>query len=159
MSTRRRLGPVFHVLGTACGLLAIAVSTPAQEPARTYAITGARVTTVSGPVLENATIVIANGRILSVGGTAPVPAGAEVIDGKGLDVAPGFFVGTLAVALGLFLLLRLLGRLLIENWMGKTRRGATGAHIGVALFLVAVGIAYLQQTAWVVRLFGWMKGL
>jgi imidazolonepropionase-like amidohydrolase len=47
--------------------------------------------TVSGPVLDNATVVIADGKILSVGATAIVPAGAEIIDGAGLQVSPGFF--------------------------------------------------------------------
>lgn len=69
---------------------------PAQAPAAataptTWAIKGARVVTVSGPPLEDATVVIADGRILSVGATALVPAGAEVIDGTGLEVSPGFF--------------------------------------------------------------------
>lgn len=63
----------------------------AQNATRSWAITGARIHTVSGPVLENATVVIADGKILSVGTSAPVPAGAEVIDGAGLEVAPGFF--------------------------------------------------------------------
>ena len=91
MSPRQMVGTMMCIAGTACTWLALGATTPAQEPARTYAITGARVSTVSGPVLENATVVIANGRILSVSATAPVPAGAEVIDGKGLDVSPGFF--------------------------------------------------------------------
>ena len=39
----------------------------------------------------------------------------------------------------------------------STRRGATGAHIAVrAIFLYAVGITYLQQTAWVMRFYGWL---
>lgn len=73
-------------------------SQDAQAPApneattpRTWAIKGARVWTVSGPALENATVVITDGKILSVGPTAIVPAGAEVIDGSGLEVSPGFF--------------------------------------------------------------------
>ena len=91
MSPRQMVGPMMCIAGTACTWLALGAATPAQEATRTYAITGARVSTVSGPVLENATVVIANGRILSVSATAPVPAGAEVIDGTGLDVSPGFF--------------------------------------------------------------------
>lgn len=70
-------------------LLAGSPSTLAQT--KTYAITGARINTVSGAVIESGTVVIADGKILSVGPTAPVPAGAEVIDGTGLEVSPGFF--------------------------------------------------------------------
>ena len=50
---------------------------------------------------------------------------------QGIYVAPAVFVGTLLVAVGLFIVLRLLGRLVIENWMHRERRGAIGAHIGV----------------------------
>src|SRR5690606_9376871 len=51
----------------------------------------ARIVTVSGTVIERGTVVIQDGRILSVGASAPVPAGAQVIDGQGLHVYPGFF--------------------------------------------------------------------
>jgi imidazolonepropionase-like amidohydrolase len=91
MNRRQMVGTSMYTAGAVCALLASGARVPAQEPSRTYAITGARVSTVSGPVLENATVVIGNGRILSVGATAPVPAGAEIIDGTGLDVSPGFF--------------------------------------------------------------------
>jgi imidazolonepropionase-like amidohydrolase len=55
----------------------------------TFAIIGARIVTVSGPVIENGTIVIKDGKITAVGVGAAVPAGAEKIDGKGLIVYPG----------------------------------------------------------------------
>ncbi|MGD9562396.1 MAG: amidohydrolase family protein [Pyrinomonadaceae bacterium] len=55
----------------------------------TFAIVGARVVTVSGGVIENGTVVIADGKIAAVGAGAAVPAGAERIDGKGLSVFPG----------------------------------------------------------------------
>ena len=57
--------------------------------AGTFAITNARIVTVSGAVIENGTIVIANGRIAAVGVDAAIPSGAERIDGKGLSVFPG----------------------------------------------------------------------
>jgi imidazolonepropionase-like amidohydrolase len=57
--------------------------------AGTFAITNARIVTVSGAVIENGTIVIQNGRIAAVGANASVPGGAESIDGKGLSVYPG----------------------------------------------------------------------
>ncbi|HRJ97871.1 MAG TPA: hypothetical protein PLL78_14425, partial [Fimbriimonadaceae bacterium] len=54
------------------------------------AIVGARIEIGDGRVLEKGTIVLRDGLIDDVGETAPVPAGAEVIDGKGLVVYPGF---------------------------------------------------------------------
>ena len=58
------------------------------EP-RYFAITNARIVPVSGPVLENGTVVIANGLIQAVGASVAIPAEAWVIDGKGLTVYPG----------------------------------------------------------------------
>lgn len=55
----------------------------------TYAIRNARIVTVSGATIENGTIVIENGKIIALGATANIPAGAESIDGKGLSVYPG----------------------------------------------------------------------
>ena len=55
----------------------------------TYAITNARIVTVSGPVIERGTVVIRDGLIVAVGANAAVPADARVIDGSGLTVYPG----------------------------------------------------------------------
>src|SRR5829696_6002934 len=55
----------------------------------TFAITGAKIVTVSGAVIENGTVVIQDGKITAVGATASIPSGAERIDGKGLSVYPG----------------------------------------------------------------------
>ncbi|MDT4953418.1 MAG: hypothetical protein QOJ02_1556 [Acidobacteriota bacterium] len=55
----------------------------------TYAITGARIFPVSGPVIERGTIVIRNGLIAAVGASVTAPADARVIDGAGLTVYPG----------------------------------------------------------------------
>src|SRR5919107_3682253 len=60
-----------------------------DTPAPTYAIRGARVVTVSGADIENATVVISNGRIAAVGANVTAPAGAQEIDGRGLTVYPG----------------------------------------------------------------------
>jgi imidazolonepropionase-like amidohydrolase len=57
--------------------------------AGTFAITNARVVTVSGAVIENGTVVIQDGKIIAVGAAPTIPAGAERIDGKGLSVYPG----------------------------------------------------------------------
>jgi imidazolonepropionase-like amidohydrolase len=61
----------------------------AQGPVDTYAIRNVRIVTVTGPVIESGTVVIANGKIAAVGANASVPSGAKIIDGKGLSVYPG----------------------------------------------------------------------
>src|SRR5215207_4383204 len=60
-----------------------------NTPLPTYVIRGARVVTVSGADIENATVVISGGRISAVGAGAGAPAGAQLIDGAGLTVYPG----------------------------------------------------------------------
>ena len=57
--------------------------------AGTFAITNVRIVTVSGPVIENGTVVIRDGKIAAAGAGAAVPGGAERIDGKGLSIYPG----------------------------------------------------------------------
>jgi imidazolonepropionase-like amidohydrolase len=57
--------------------------------AQTIAITGATVYPVSGPKLENATVLIRDGRIAAVGTNVVVPAGATRIDAAGKWVTPG----------------------------------------------------------------------
>jgi imidazolonepropionase-like amidohydrolase len=54
-----------------------------------YAITNARIITVSGPAIDRGTVVVRNGVITGVGAAVPVPADARVIDGNGLTVYPG----------------------------------------------------------------------
>jgi imidazolonepropionase-like amidohydrolase len=60
-----------------------------NTPLPTYVIRGARVVTVSGADIENATVVISDGRISAVGANAPAPAGAQTIDASGLWLYPG----------------------------------------------------------------------
>jgi len=64
-----------------------------------YAITNARVVTVSGPVIERGTVVVRDGLIAAVGPNVQPPADARVIDGAGLTVYPGLIdaSSTLAV--------------------------------------------------------------
>ncbi|HUO86381.1 MAG TPA: amidohydrolase family protein, partial [Thermoanaerobaculia bacterium] len=68
---------------------------PAPRPvlhSETVAITGATVHTLGADgTLEDATVVIADGRIVAVGRDVAVPSGARVIDGRGKGVTPGFF--------------------------------------------------------------------
>jgi len=58
--------------------------------AQTVAITGGKVYPVSGPPIENGTVVITDGRITAVGANVAVPAGAQRIDATGKIVTPGF---------------------------------------------------------------------
>ena len=53
------------------------------------AIVGARVYPVSGPMLENATVVMRDGKVAAVGVNIPVPADAQRVDGTGKWVTPG----------------------------------------------------------------------
>ncbi|HSW28068.1 MAG TPA: amidohydrolase family protein [Longimicrobiales bacterium] len=57
---------------------------------RNYAITGARIVTVSGPTLDRGTVVVQDGVITAVGADVAVPGGIWVIDGTGKTVYPGF---------------------------------------------------------------------
>ena len=68
----------------ATGLLAAAAD------AQSYAITNARIVTVSGAAIEKGTVVVRDGLIAAVGADAKVPADAQVFDGTGMTVYPGF---------------------------------------------------------------------
>ena len=61
------------------------------EPATTYAITHAKIFTLAGSPIDDGVLVIKDGKIAAVGTDVDVPAGAQVIDGKGLQVYPGLF--------------------------------------------------------------------
>jgi hypothetical protein len=66
------------------------------------------------------------------------------------------FVVTLAVAIGVFCLARIVGHLVLVRWLGRTRRSARGSHLVTALFLAGVGIADLQQVPWVMDAVHWV---
>jgi imidazolonepropionase-like amidohydrolase len=53
------------------------------------AITHTRILTVSNGVLEDGTVLVENGKIAAVGANVRLPAGTEVIDGRGKVVMPG----------------------------------------------------------------------
>ncbi len=63
--------------------------TAGSAGAQTIAITGGKVFPVSGPAIENGTVVIRDGKIAAVGSGIAVPAGARVIDATGKWVTPG----------------------------------------------------------------------
>ncbi|HEX8557217.1 MAG TPA: amidohydrolase family protein, partial [Pyrinomonadaceae bacterium] len=71
---------------------------PAGGGVDVYAITNARVVTVSGPVIERGTVVIRGGLIAAVGANLPAPPDARTIDGAGLTVYPGLFDASTTLA-------------------------------------------------------------
>lgn len=73
------------------GLLAIGlVAATSADPPASLAITGARLVTVSGSVIEKGNLIVRDSLIESLGADAKVPADAKVIEGAGLTVCPGF---------------------------------------------------------------------
>jgi imidazolonepropionase-like amidohydrolase len=72
-------------------LVALTIGVAPVAKAQTIAIQGGTVYPVSGPQIENATVLIKDGRILQVGTSVTVPADATVIDAKGKWVTPGLF--------------------------------------------------------------------
>src|SRR5262245_27212008 len=75
----------------ATALVALTIGIAPVAKAQTIAIQGGTVYPVSGPKIENATVVIKDGRILQVGTGVTVPSDATVIDAKGKWVTPGLF--------------------------------------------------------------------
>ena len=57
--------------------------------AQTIAITGGKVYPVSGPPIENGTVLIRDGKIVAVGSNVTVPQGAQRVDASGKWVTPG----------------------------------------------------------------------
>lgn len=74
-------------------LTAVALAAPlcAQE---TVAITGGTVYPVSGPRIENATIVMTNGIITAIGTSVAIPANARRIDATGKWITPGLIASS-----------------------------------------------------------------
>lgn len=54
-----------------------------------------------------------------------------------------------AVALGLFAVLRLAGSVFLERMLGRSRRSATLSHLVVGAMLVVAGVSLLRQVPWV----------
>ena len=84
MKLSRRLGSL--LLASILALPALAQPAPGV-----YAIQGAKVYTLAGPPIEGGTVIIRNGKISAVGAHLEIPADAQVIDAKGLEVYPGLF--------------------------------------------------------------------
>ena len=82
----------------AIGLLGLAAASGAQ--AQSLAIVHAKAWIGTGNVaVDDATIVVRNGKVVSVGSGAAAPAGMEVIDAGGKVVTPGLFSGATQIGL------------------------------------------------------------
>ncbi|GAC1516746.1 MAG: amidohydrolase family protein [Gemmatimonadaceae bacterium] len=84
---------------TAALLLALSLA-PESMRAQVVAITGGKVYPVSGPPIENGTVLIRDGRITAVGRDLAIPAGARRIDATGTWVTPGLVNAATQLALG-----------------------------------------------------------
>jgi len=61
----------------------------AAGPADSFALKGAKVHTALGPPIENAVIIVENGKITAVGKNVRIPGGIDVIDVAGKVIIPG----------------------------------------------------------------------
>src|SRR3977135_2391648 len=95
---RLRIFATLLVLSTI--LIRYAIFVEAQRSAvDIYAITNAKIVTVSGADIEHGTIVIRDGLIAAVGASVAAPPDARVIDGSGLTVYPGLIDANTNLAL------------------------------------------------------------
>ncbi|HEY1022603.1 MAG TPA: amidohydrolase, partial [Flavisolibacter sp.] len=67
---------------------------PAPKQAQPIVITNATVHTGSGQVLNNATVVVTDGKISAVGANVQAPAGARTINAQGKHVYPGLILSS-----------------------------------------------------------------
>jgi len=81
----------FRLAALGVASLVISLAASAQEKPITYAITHAKIFTLSGAPIEDGTVIIRDGKISAVGANVEVPAGSQTIDSKGLQVYPGLF--------------------------------------------------------------------
>jgi imidazolonepropionase-like amidohydrolase len=68
----------------------VTLVTVAPAHAQTVAITGGTVYPVSGPAIQNGTVLMRDGKIVAVAADVAVPVGAQRIDASGKIVTPGF---------------------------------------------------------------------
>ena len=82
--------PVLAVLAA----VGIALAAPRDAAAQNVAITNVRIIVGSGQVIESGTIIVRDGKIVTVtGGPAQVPQGLQVINGRGMSAMPGIIDG------------------------------------------------------------------
>jgi hypothetical protein len=67
------------------------------------------------------------------------------------------YLFVLAVAVGVFFLIRVAGGILWGRWLHAKRKSARLAHLATGIFLFMVGMSYLDQLSWdwISLDFGW----
>lgn len=123
-------------------LLFLAI-TAAPLHAQTVAIVGGRVLPVSGPAIEDGTVLLRDGRIAAVGRGIAVPADAQRIDARGKWITPGLFHGYSTLGTTLFQ----------SGSVEKVRENDVTGDV-TASFRVAEGIDPAMVTVPVARLEG-----
>jgi imidazolonepropionase-like amidohydrolase len=93
-----RLTPAARAFALGAALFPL-VSRAAVAQSDTWALTNARIQTVTRGVIEKGTVIIRKGLIEAIGPAVPVPADARVLDLAGKTVSPGLF--DLTASLGL----------------------------------------------------------
>jgi imidazolonepropionase-like amidohydrolase len=98
VTRRRGANPLFFLLAI---FLSYSTHTSAQQigspttqlgdtPSRgAFAIRSVHIVTVSGPEIENGTVVVRDGKIEALGTNVSIPAGAQIIEAGGLWIYPG----------------------------------------------------------------------
>jgi imidazolonepropionase-like amidohydrolase len=101
-TSNRRMGSRFNGFAGKCTICiavvvfslimasnALATEIPGATQKHPIALINATIHPVSGPVIENGTLVFDKGKIVALGANVTVPTGAETIDLKGAHVYPG----------------------------------------------------------------------
>jgi hypothetical protein len=88
---------------------------------------------------------------------ALVSWGVWAVSGRESLVSSGLAIGVvLGTAALVFTISRLLGRVVLEGSMGRQRFTAWPSHLATFLLLMVGGVAFLQQTWWLVDAWNWV---
>jgi hypothetical protein len=76
----------------------------------------------------------------------------------GLDASGPILLIVLLVAAGVFVLCRLVGGIVLERMLSRTRRSAVLSHMTIGLFLAVVGFKLLSEVDWVISAWNFVSG-